>query len=89
MPAIQSLAFFNRVRLQNNISGLAARAYVIILIQHVVIIFISANINMAELNAGPAVMFYVLVLITTERISVTLKTDVGKMRNFIVKFMLK
>ncbi|QLA06967.1 acyltransferase [Enterobacter ludwigii] len=80
---------FIRFRLNNNVSGLASRAYIIMLLQHVVIIFISANINMAELNASRATLFWVLALITTERISAALKTCVAKAENFTVKHILK
>ncbi|MCY1700948.1 acyltransferase family protein [Lelliottia sp. SL45] len=81
--------FFTRLRLHNIVSELASRAYIIMLLQHVVIIFISANVNMPQLNSGLAVLFYVLVLITTERISAALKTAVKVAEILTVKCMLK
>ncbi|QLA06274.1 acyltransferase family protein [Enterobacter ludwigii] len=42
---------------ENTVSELASRAYIIMLLQHVVIVFIGANINSAELNVGQAVLF--------------------------------
>ncbi|MBL5901502.1 acyltransferase [Lelliottia amnigena] len=80
---------FIRFRINNNVSGLASRAYIIMLLQHVVIIFISANINMAELNADQATLFWMLALITTERVSAALKTGVAKAEKFTVKYILK
>ncbi|WP_050863411.1 acyltransferase family protein [Enterobacter kobei] len=80
---------FIRFRLNNNVSGLASRAYIIMLIQHVVIIFISANINMAELNATQATLFWLLALITTERISAALKAGIAMAEKITVKYVLK
>ena len=80
---------FTRFRLNNNVSGLASRAYIIMLLQNVFIIFISANINMSELNESQATLFWLLALITTERISAALKTYVAKTEKFIVKHMVK
>ncbi len=58
------------------------------LAQHVVIIFISANINMEKLNAGQVILFYGLILITTERVSAALKIAVMPAERIIVKYML-
>ncbi|MBL5884913.1 acyltransferase [Lelliottia amnigena] len=79
---------FGRLRLQNAIYRLASRAYIIMLLQHVVIIFISANINMEKLNVGQAILFYGLILITTERVSVALKIAVMPAERIIVRYML-
>ena len=81
-PVINPL--LTRHRVKSNVSGLASRAYIIMLLQHVV-----ANINMAELNAAQATLFWVLALVTTERISAALKTGVSKAEKFTVKHILK
>lgn len=86
-PVINPL--LTRHRVKSNVSGLASRAYIIMLLQHVVIIFISANINMAELNAAQATLFWVLALVTTERISAALKNGIAKAEKFTVKHILK
>ena len=59
------------------------------LLQHVVIIFISANINMAELNATQATLFWLIALITTERISAVLKAGIAMAEKITVKYVLK
>lgn len=78
-----------QLSLQKNVSGLASRAYVIMLLQHVIIIFISANIKMTELNVAQVFLFYVLALIITERISMLLKIVVAKTERHTAMYILK
>ena len=70
-PLIHPL--FNLDRFRQGLSSLASRAYIIMLLQHVVVIFVSANIDMSVLNATQAVMLYFGILICIERLSSFMK----------------
>lgn len=65
--------FFHSKLCSQIISSLASRAYIIMLIQHVVVIFISANLNMAVLNGWQATLLFLAVLLGTERLSCLIK----------------
>lgn len=75
-------------KLQESVSVLASRAYIMMLIQHVVIIFISANVKMSALNVGQAILFYVLTLLITERLSAALKKPIARSEVYMTKRIL-
>lgn len=60
-------------RLQRGIQALAGRAYIIMLLQHVVIITISSNIDMSALTGLHAFGYYLVILAICERLSVVAK----------------
>ena len=70
-PLIHPLFKHDTVR--SVMMSLASRAYIIMLLQHVVIIFISVNIDMSTLNATSAIMWFVIALLATERLSALVK----------------
>jgi|GEM_PF-1589748 len=64
---------FNHGHTRAIMMSLASRAYIIMLLQHVVIIFISTNIDMSSLNSAEAVMWYGVALLGSERLSSLIK----------------
>ena len=70
-PLINPL--FNHAKVNNVMMSLASRAYIIMLLQHVVIIFISTNIDMSVLNPAQAFLWYGITLLACERLSAAIK----------------
>ncbi|WP_370560431.1 acyltransferase family protein [Edwardsiella tarda] len=65
--------WLSRPQVSQVLLSLASRAYIIMLLQHVVVIFLSANLDMSVLNATQAIALYLIVLVAIERLSVLFK----------------
>ncbi|WP_235423977.1 acyltransferase family protein [Citrobacter koseri] len=80
-----SLAYPLFNRFQFMLSDLASRAYIIMLIQHVAIIVVSANVDMSTLHSGQAALWYVVVLIVVERLSYLIKPIANKAEQMLIR----
>ncbi|TBL65028.1 acyltransferase [Hafnia alvei] len=81
--------FLEDAKLQKGIRALASRAYIIMLLQHVVIIAISVNADMSKFNGAQAFTYYIVVLFTCERLSFIVKVVTSWCERKIMKSFSK